>query len=457
MQAEYCVLDDIFLLTKSCELTSNLAQNECISMGFWKTFNDQIREQHLLQGFNFEKFAVTTRVQGKLRYACGLIPKGSYPAGFDLQRIPRGRYLKFEHQGAMSELKETVRLIFESYLPQHLMHTLPGSLVYFEKYTNRFHFNREDSIIELYVPIPENPSTTFPLIPSKQLLQGRARENTGFSWFGMDYNMNLYKGCSHGCIYCDSRSNCYQIEQFDMVRGKERELIILEQELKHKRYKGVVGIGAMSDTYNPFEKDQQITRGALELLYKYGYGVGIDTKSTLMLRDIDLLQRISKQYPSIVKLTITCADDALGKIIEPFASLSSDRFLALEKLHQAGIYAGILFMPILPFINDTEENVRSIVTKAHQHHAKFIYPAFGLTMRDHQRDYFYYQLDQHFPGLRHKYERLYHNTYSCDSPQAKHLWLVFQKECKRYGIKYRMNDIIKGYKQVPNEQLTFPI
>mgnify|MGYP001120413779 FL=1 len=156
----------------------------------------------------------------------------------------------------------------------------------------------------------------------------------------------------------------------------------------------------MSDTYNPFEKQQEITRGALQLIDRYGYGVGIDTKSTLVLRDLDLLARIASHNPVIIKLTITCADDALGKMIEPYAPSSSERFLALEELHRAGIYAGILMMPILPFINDTPENITGIVELAAKHHAKFIYPAFGMTLRDNQRDYYYYQLDHYFPGKR---------------------------------------------------------
>ena len=168
-------------------------------------------------------------------------------------------------------------------------------------------------------------------------------------------------------------------------------------ELKRKKRKGVIGIGSMSDTYHPFEKTEKITHDALELIYRYGFGVGIDTKSDLILKDIDLISAISKQYPSIVKITITTADDTLCRIIEPHVCVSSKRFIILEKLHQAGIFAGILMMPILPFINDSEENIKTIIEQAHLHHAKFIYPGFGVTLRSNQRSYFYYQLDRFFP------------------------------------------------------------
>ena len=165
-----------------------------------------------------------------------------------------------------------------------------------------------------------------------------------------------------------------------------------------------------------------------------------------------MLARIASHNPVIIKLTITCADDALGKMIEPYAPSSSERFLALEELHRAGIYAGILMMPILPFINDTPENITGIVELAAKHHAKFIYPAFGMTLRDNQRDYYYYQLDHYFPGKRRLYEQRYHNVYSCDSPHAAKLYKLFQTECRKYGIRYRMNDIIRGYKKQQVQQ-----
>ena len=174
----------------------------------------------------------------------------------------------------------------------------------------------------------------------------------GNEWYGIDYNMNLYRGCPHGCIYCDSRSNCYHIDNFDIPKLKENALLILEQELKSKKVKGVVGIGSMSDTYNPLEKENQITRQALKLISKYNFGVSIDTKSNLILRDIDLLKEINSKNNVIIKFTITTPNDELSKIIEPNVCISSKRLKAIKELSDNGIFAGIMMNPVLPFITD---------------------------------------------------------------------------------------------------------
>lgn len=461
MEAEYVYLDHVFVITQAIQLTTSLEQNALLSIKFWQDFNQRIKRQHLTQGKDFVKYAITLREQNKLQYLCGIPSNGNYPINFQLTKLPRSHYIKFIHQGDMNSIKDSIRYIFEIYIPTHDIKRKQGPIQYFERYTSTFHFDREDSIVEIYVPIILSSSSMFPTIPAKSILSGGTSIQSGynkFSWFGMDYNMNLYKGCNHGCIYCDSRSNCYQVEHFDIVRGKEDELRILEQELKKKRKKGTVGIGAMSDTYNPYEKEQCITRDALLLLEKYGFGVGIDTKSDLILRDIDIIERINKKYPSIIKVTITCADDELARILEPNASSSSERFNILQEFHEHGVYAGILLMPLLPYINGTEDNIRRIVELAHLHHAKFIYPCLGMTMRDNQRDYFYYELNTYFPGKLQLYEQRYHNVYSCDIPDVKRLYMIFKKECQKYGIVYKMNDIIKGYKSViPNEQIALNI
>ncbi len=179
-------------------------------------------------------------------------------------------------------------------------------------------------------------------------------------WFGNDYNINLYRGCHHGCIYCDSRSECYQNDDFDTVKVKKDALIILQKELAKKRNKGVVGIGAMSDSYNLFENEMEITRVALKLLKDYHFGVFLE-KSDLVTRDIDLFLDIQKYNDMIIKFTITTVDDQLSQIIEPHAPVSSLRFQALKKLSDAGIYTGILIHPILPFITDTGENIKAMV------------------------------------------------------------------------------------------------
>ena len=269
----------------------------------------------------------------------------------------------------------------------------------------------------------------------------------GDEWYGVDYNMNLYRGCCHGCIYCDSRSNCYHIDDFDVPKGKENCLAILEDELSRKRNRGVAGIGSMSDTYNPFEKEYELTRGALKLLSKYGFGVSIDTKSDLILRDMDILKEINERNNVIVKITITTPRDELSKIIEPRVSSSSERFRAIRMLNENGIYAGIMMNPVLPFITDSEEDIKELVSLAHENGARFIQSYMGVTLRENQRDYYYEQLDRSFPGLKEKYISRYGDRYACAVPDWKRLYKVLTDECDRYGIYHEMKDIIKGYKK----------
>lgn len=266
------------------------------------------------------------------------------------------------------------------------------------------------------------------------------------AWFGVDYNMNIYRGCNHGCIYCDSRSACYGIERFDTVRAKRDALAIIDRELAAKQKKGVVATGSMSDPYNPYEKQEQLTRGALEILARRRFGVAIATKGTLIVRDIPLLQQIRAHAPVLCKLTITAADDALSQKVEPGAPPSCARFEALHALRQAGLYAGILLMPVLPFIEDNQENIGAIISLATQAGANFIYPAFGMTLRQGQREYYYAQLDARFPGLRGRYVRQFGAQYECASPRAKTLWQFFKKQCDAAGIAYRMDEIVRQYR-----------
>ncbi len=291
------------------------------------------------------------------------------------------------------------------------------------------------------------------LIKTKTIL---TKVKYGDDWYGVDYNMNLYRGCSHGCIYCDSRSNCYHIDNFDIPKGKENALTILEQELAKKREKGVVGIGSMSDTYNPLEKQYEQTRGALELLSKYNFGVSIDTKSDLILRDIDLLKEINSKNNVIIKLTITTPKDDLSKIIEPHVCPSSKRFAAIKELTNNGIFTGIMMNPVLPFITDSEEDIKELVRLAHINGAKFIQSYMGMTLRENQREYYYEQLDKHFKGLKDKYIKYYGEKYNCPVPNYKRLYKILTDECDKYGILYNMTDIIKAYKKEikENEQMS---
>ncbi len=290
-------------------------------------------------------------------------------------------------------------------------------------------------------------------ITAKSILQRVPKD--GQHWFGIEYNMNLYKGCCHNCIYCDSRSDCYQTADFSRVRGKAQALEILLQELSSKRRKGVVSLGAMSDAYNPWEEQHQLTRGALALLARYGFGVSIETKSDLITRDIDLLQQITACHSAIIKLTVTTPDDELAKVIEPGAPPPSRRLAALGELRRAGLYAGVLMMPILPWLTDAPEAIDRLVRLAYEQGAQFIYPMWGVTLRDSQRWYFYEQLDQHFPGLRQRYQETFGQAYVCLSPQAEALEALFEEACRRYGLRWRMQDIIDGYRRPPEaKQLT---
>lgn len=291
-------------------------------------------------------------------------------------------------------------------------------------------------------------------IPAKTIVT-RSKSST---WFGIDYNMNIYRGCCHGCIYCDSRSECYGIEAFDRVRAKENALEIIRNDLRRKVRPGVVGTGAMSDPYNPFERELQLTRHALELLNAYGFGVAIATKSSLVTRDIDLLREIKSHSPVLVKVTVTAADDDLSALVEPGAPRSSERLEAVAKLSDAGIFTGLLLMPVLPFLEDNTDNILAIVHKAKEAGARFLYPAFGMTLRDRQKEWYFQKLDTLFPGqnLRQQYARAFGNSYQCVSPHAKTLWKEFSAVCEQEGLLFRMQDIIRAYKVgYGDSQLTF--
>lgn len=277
-------------------------------------------------------------------------------------------------------------------------------------------------------------------ITAKRLLT--PQKDPGF-WFDVKYNMNLYRGCVFGCIYCDSRSECYHVDDFDTIAFKTNSLELLNSELKSKRMKGVIGMGAMSDPYNPFEQKTLATRKALELIHRYGFGVHLTTKSLLVQRDEDILKAISDHSPVTVGLTITTADDNLASKIEPYAPLSSQRFATVKTLAEGGVFTGIMMTPILPYINDTFENMERMVDMAADCGARYIYPWFAVTMRTGQREYLYQGLDNHFPGLKEKYMKTFGDLYECRSPRYNELFAAFEERAKRYGLLYRMEDIIR--------------
>lgn len=291
------------------------------------------------------------------------------------------------------------------------------------------------------------------LIPAKTIVT----KNKDTSWFGSDYNMNLYRGCSHGCIYCDSRSCCYRVDDFEQVKAKENALLTVRDDLRRKVKTGVVGTGAMSDPYNPYEEEMKLTMHSLELIAAFGFGVSMLTKSTGILRDILLYQLIAEQAPVNCMLTITTCDDSLSKKLEPGVPPSSERFAAVRKLSESGLFTGVVMTPVLPFLEDTKENVLGMVELAREAGAKFLYPMFGVTLRDRQRDYFYSRLDLLFPGegLRERYEKRYGERYLCSSPRAGSLYRLLEEECSKAGILYKMSDIIHSYKKnYQYEQLT---
>ena len=273
-------------------------------------------------------------------------------------------------------------------------------------------------------------------------------------FFYANWNMNLYRGCCHGCIYCDSRSLCYHLDRFDTVRPKENALSLLESELRAKRKPGIITMGAMSDPYNPLEEDLRLTRGALELIRRYGFGAAYTTKSALCARDADLLADVARRAPVRVQLTVTCADDSLCQRIEPDVSPSSERFAALRRLADAGIYAGVWLNPVLPFITDTEENILGVVRKAAEAGAKFVVCFFGMTLRSGNREYYFQALEREFPGVRAKYLTTFGNAYECGAPDAAHLYKVFKQECTRLGLAWRFRDINAGMLQHQPRQLS---
>jgi DNA repair photolyase len=254
-------------------------------------------------------------------------------------------------------------------------------------------------------------------------------------WFGLYYSMNLYRGCQHQCIYCDSRSECYQIEDFEHdVLVKANAIELLRRELAGKRVIGTIGTGSMNDPYMPLEAQARLTRGALEAIAEAGFPVHVITKSDLVVRDIDLLEEISRKSYAAVTFTVTTAEDALSKRLEPGAPVSSRRLRALQALSQRGILTGVALMPVLPFIEDTEENIRAIVHLAQAAGAKYILPAFGMTLRDRQRLYYYAKLERLFPGLRPRYEKTFGESYSAPARDARHLGQVCAGMCQELGM-----------------------
>ena len=257
--------------------------------------------------------------------------------------------------------------------------------------------------------------------------------------------MNLYRGCTHGCIYCDSRSKCYQFDhEFEDIEVKRDAVKILEQQLRKKRQPCMIGTGSMCDPYIPLEMDLQITRQSIEVIERYGFGLAILTKSARILRDLDLLKRINAHTKCVVETTLTTFDETLCKKIEPHVSTTRERFEMLMTLREAGIPTVVWMTPILPFINDTEENIRGLLDYCIQAEVKGILCfGFGVTLREGDREYFYAALDRDFPGVKQQYIRTFGNAYSCNSPNSAKLIEIFTRTCKEHGILYRTDDVFR--------------
>ena len=273
-------------------------------------------------------------------------------------------------------------------------------------------------------------------------------------------NMNIYRGCTHGCIYCDSRSTCYNMpHDFEDVLVKANAPQLLEQALKSKRKKIMVGMGSMSDPYMHCEKELLHTRKCLEIVDRYGFGFTLITKSDLVLRDLDLIKSINSKSKAVVQMTLTTFDEKLCRILEPNVATTKQRFSALMKLKKAGIPTVVWLTPILPFINDTEDNLRGILDYCIQSGVKgIICFDMGLTLREGNREYFYIKLDEHFPGMKQRYISAFGDSYYCTSPDNRKLMKIFRNVCRENGIMYNTDEIFEYLhtfeEKCENEQLT---
>ena len=266
--------------------------------------------------------------------------------------------------------------------------------------------------------------------------------------------MNLYRGCRHGCIYCDSRSACYRMEHpFEDIEVKQNALTLLEDALRRKRRPCMIATGSMSDPYTPPEEELRYTRRALELILQYGFGMTLLTKSSLVLRDLDLLQRINSQTKCVVQMTLTTWEESLCRILEPNVSTTTERFAALMKLKEAGIPTVVWLCPILPFLNDTAENINRLLDCCEQAGVRGIVQfGMGVTLRQGNREYFYRQLDRHFPGLKERYIRTYGNAYVLESPNSRDLLELLHRRCRDAGILHDNPSVFRYLQEMEIKQ-----
>ena len=285
-------------------------------------------------------------------------------------------------------------------------------------------------------------------VDAKGILTG----NNGF------YGMNIYRGCTHGCIYCDSRSTCYQFTHpFEDIEVKQNAPELLEKALRSKRKKCMIGTGAMSDPYMHCEEELRLTRRCLEIIRKYGFGAAIQTKSDRILQDIDLLDEINQSAKCVVQMTLTTYDDDLCRILEPNVCNTRRRIEVLEKMQERGIPTIVWLTPILPFINDTEENITSIMNECVRTGVKGVIDfGMGLTLREGDREYYYAALDKHFPGMKARYIRRYGNAYELPSPDARELTAIYRRICRQNNMMATPDECFRYLGELPerNTQLS---
>ena len=269
--------------------------------------------------------------------------------------------------------------------------------------------------------------------------------------------MNLYRGCQHGCIYCDSRSRCYRMEhRFEDVAVKGNAIELLELALKRKRRPCMIATGSMSDPYTPVEAELMLTRRALEVIEHYGCGISLLTKSDLILRDMDILRRINLRSKAVVQMTLTTMDDALSRQIEPGVCTTTRRLRVLEECRRLGIPTVVWLCPILPWLNDTEENIRAIVEACAAAGVKGIVQfGMGVTLREGSREHYYTQLDRRFPGLKERTIRTYGSAYELRSAHHRELSDLFHRLCAKHGILHDNDRIFRWLSRLEDDdQLT---
>lgn len=268
--------------------------------------------------------------------------------------------------------------------------------------------------------------------------------------------MNIYRGCTHGCIYCDSRSNVYNMNHdFEDLEVKENSIELLRKALQKKHEKCMIATGSMSDPYLPEESNLKYTLEVLRLIYKMGHGFTCITKSDLILRDLDLLSKINEKTKTVIQMTLTCTDDKISKIIEPNVCTTNRRIEVLEKLQEENIPTVVWLTPVLPYITDNYENINEILDACIQTNVKgIICFNMGLTLRDGNREYYYKMLDKHFLGLKSKYQKRYGNNYGLLSPNNHELMKLFAEKTTRHGILNRPNDVFDYIKEVPSNVKT---